>query len=93
MEPNTVTLSVTSYNQTKADNYRLNMFLDSVFNEAMISEDHEHLVFSTSKIEDALKFCFPERCKKKLSILRTQNTRYGTHIAPNEEKNKCTPEK
>ncbi len=85
MENNTVTLSVQSYNLVKAENYRLNMFLDSVFNEAMISEDHEHLVFSTRKVEDALKFCFPERFKKKLYTLKTQATKYGTNIAPKEE--------
>ena len=84
-ETNTVTLSVSSYNQVKADNYRLNMFLDSIFNEAMISEDHEHLVFSTRKVEDALKFCFPERHKKKLVTLKTQHTRYGTNVAPKED--------
>lgn len=84
-EINTVTLSVSSYNQVKADNYRLNMLLDSILNEAMISEDHEHLVFNTRKVEDALKFCFPERYKKKLVTLKTQHTRYGTNVAPKED--------
>lgn len=84
-ESNIVTLSVSSYNQVKADNYRLNMFLDNLLNEAMISKDHEHVVFDSQKVESAVKFCFPERYKKKLATLRTQHTRYGTNVAPDEE--------
>lgn len=81
-ESNIVTLSVSSYNQVKSDNYRLNMFLDNLLLEAMVSSDHERLVFDSAKVENAVKFCFPERYKKKLSTLRTQATRYGTNIAP-----------
>lgn len=81
-DSNTVILSVSSYNQVKADNYRLNMFLDNLLNEAMISKDHEHVVFDSQKVESAVKFCFPERYKKKLATLRTQHTRFGTNVAP-----------
>ena len=80
-EPNVVTLSVSSYNQIKADNYRLNMLLDNLLLEAKITEDHEHLVFNSRKVEDALKFCFPERYKQKLNGMKTHATRYGTNIA------------
>ena len=81
---NTVTLSVSSYNQIKADNYRLNMLLDNLLNECLISCDHERLRFDTAKVENAIKFCYPERYKKRLSTLRTQNTKYGTHGADEE---------
>ncbi len=81
-ESNIVTLSVSSYNQVKSDNYRLNMFLDNILLETLISEDHEHLVFDSAKVEQAVKFCFPERYKKKLSSMKTQASRYGTNVAP-----------
>ena len=86
-ESNIVTLSVSSYNQVKSDNYRLNMFLDNLLLEAMISSDHENLVFYSAKVEAAVKFCFPERFKKKLSTMRTQASRYGTNIAPKGDEN------
>ena len=63
-EINTITLSVSSYNQIKAENYRLNMFLDNLLNETMISKDHDRMIFDTSRVENAVKFCFPERYKK-----------------------------
>ena len=80
-EIHTITLSVSRYNQIKAENYRLNMFLDNLLNETMISKDHDHMIFDTSRVENAVKFCFPERYKKRLSTLKTQSTRYGTHFA------------
>ena len=39
---------------------------------AMLSEDHQSLVFDSKKIEEAVKFCYFERYKKKLATLRTQ---------------------
>ena len=74
---NTVTLAVQSYNQTKNENFRLNLFLDNIIKCARLSEDHQSLEFDTEKIEEAVKFCFGERYRKKLSTLKTQNTRYG----------------
>lgn len=84
-DTNIVTLSVSSYNQIKAENYRLNLFLDNLFNEALIDKDHETLVFDTKKVNAAVMFCFPERYKKRLATLKTQNTRYGTHLATEEQ--------
>jgi hypothetical protein len=43
----------------------------------MLSEDHQSLVFDSKKIEEAVKFCYFERYKKKLATLRTQATKYG----------------
>lgn len=77
-EINTVTLSVSSYNSVKNDVFRYNLFLDNLLQEAMLSEDHQFLVFDSKKIEEAVKFCYFERYKKKkLATLRTQATKYG----------------
>lgn len=76
-EINTVTLSVSSYNSVKNDVFRYNLFLDNLLQEAMLSEDHQSLVFDSKKIEEAFKFCYFERYKKKLATLRTQATKYG----------------
>lgn len=77
-EINTVTLSVSSHNSVKNDVFRYNLFLDNLLQEAMLSEDHQSLVFDSKKIEEAVKFCYFERYKKKkLATLRTQATKYG----------------
>lgn len=76
-EINTVTLSVSSYNSVKNDVFRYNLFLDNLLQEAMLSEDHQSLVFDSKKIEEAVKFCYFEQYKKKLATLRTQATKYG----------------
>lgn len=77
-EINTVTLSVSSYNSVKNDVFRYNLFLDNLLQEAMLSEDHQSLVFDSKKIKEAVKFCYFERYKKKkLATLRTQATKYG----------------
>lgn len=36
-----------------------------------------NLVFDSKKIEEAVKFCYLERYKKKLATLKTQAARYG----------------
>lgn len=76
-EINMVTLSVSSYNSVKNDVFRCNLFLDNLLQEAMLSEDHQSLVFDSKKIEEAVKFCYFERYKKKSATLRTQATKYG----------------
>lgn len=77
---NIVTLSTGSYNAIKGDNYRLNMLLDNLLLEATISADHSHLVFDSDAVDQIIKFCYPERYKKKLAAMRTQATKYGTGI-------------
>lgn len=74
---NVVTLTVSSYNQVKNDVFRYNLFLDNLLAEAELSEDHQSLVFDSKKIEEAVKFCYLERYKKKLATLKTQAARYG----------------
>lgn len=76
-DTNIVTLAVGSYNAIKNDNFRYNLLLDNLLQEATLSEDHQSLVFDSKKVEDAVKFCYFERYKKKLAILKTQNTKYG----------------
>ena len=48
-----------------------------ILQEATLSEDHQSLVFDSKKVEDAVKFCYFERYKKKLATLKTQNAKYG----------------
>lgn len=76
-ETNTVNLSVNSYNLIKNDNFRYNLFLDNLLQKAYLSEDHQSLVFDSDDISEAIKFCYFERYKKKLSVLKTQYSRYG----------------
>ena len=73
---NIVTLSVSSYNQMKNANFRHDLLLDSLLQEATLSEDHQFLVFDSKKVEDAVKFLYLERYKKRLATLKTQAARY-----------------
>lgn len=77
---NTVTLSVQSYNAMKNDNFRYNLFLDNLLQEAVLSEDHQTLVFDQDKIENAVKFIYLDRYKKRLAVLRQQAARYGSKV-------------
>lgn len=74
---NIVTLSTSAYNAIKNDNFRYNLFLDNIMQGAVLSEDHQSLEFDSKQIEEAIKFCYFERYKKKIATLKTQNTRYG----------------
>ena len=67
---NLVTLSVSSYNQIKAENYRLNMLLDNLLLEAKADQKQEKLVFDPAKVELAVKFCFQDRWRKKLGLAK-----------------------
>ena len=69
-DTNLVTLSVSSYNQIKAENYRLNMLLDNLLLEAKADQKQEKLMFDPAKVELAVKFCFPDRCRKKLGLAK-----------------------
>ena len=74
---NTVTLSLHSYNQTRSENQRLNMFMENVLSNATLSEDLQSLVFDNDSINQALQFCTADKYKKKLSYLKAQHTRLG----------------
>lgn len=79
-----VTLSTGSYNSIKNENCKHKLFLDNLLYEASLSPDHQHLVWDSETIENALKFCYLDPYKKRLATLRTQASRYG---AKEENKN------
>lgn len=77
-QTNTVVLTTSSYNAIKNDNFRHNLFLDNILQMAKLSEDHQSLVFESKDIEEAIKFLYYERYKKKLATLKAQFARYGS---------------
>ena len=74
-QENTVLLSTGSYNQIKAENTKFNMFMDRLFEYAELREDYSGIDFDVRKIEELIHLCYPDRYKKKLSVLRTQQTK------------------
>lgn len=87
VECNTIVLSTSSYNSIKNENFKFNLFIDNLLGSAVLSEDHQALVFESKNVETALKFCFYETYKKKLSTLKTQATRYGDRTQKEVTKN------
>lgn len=82
---NVVTISTGVYNQIKNDNFKYNLFLDNILQNAYLSDDHQGLVFDSKLIEESMKFCFYERYKKKkIATLKTQFARYGNQAVINE---------
>lgn len=79
---NVVKLSTGVYNNIKTENYRLNMFLDNILMNALITKNHERLFFPSECIEAAMKFCFAEKYKTRLNTLKSQHTRSGRFEAP-----------
>lgn len=82
---NTVVLSVSSYSQIKNENFKYSLFLDNIFQAALLSKDHQSLVFDTDAVEAAVKFCFGEMYKRKLATLKTCFARYGTNYEIKED--------
>ena len=74
-EMNTVILSTSSYNQIKAENTKFNLFMDRLFESAELREDYSGIDFNTRQIEELIHLCYPDRYKKKLSVLRAQQTK------------------
>lgn len=75
MKENTVLLSTGSYNQIKAENTKFNLFMDRLFEAAELREDYSGIDFNIRQIEELIHLCYPDRYKKKLSTLRTQQTK------------------
>lgn len=75
MSDNTVTMSLSSYNQIKAENTRFQMFISRLFEDAELCSDYNGIEFNTKKIEDLIHLVYPDMYKKKLSALRAQQTR------------------
>lgn len=74
---NTVTLNVGTYNTIKNDSFRYTLFLDNLLQGAELTEDGEGLIFDSKKVEEAVKFVYAERYKKKIATLKRQRTLYG----------------
>ena len=74
-QENTVLLSTGSYNQIKAENTKFNLFMDRLFESAELREDYSGIDFNVRQIEELIHLCYPDRYKKKLSTLRTQQTK------------------
>lgn len=75
MKENTVLLSTGSYNQIKAENTKYNLFMDRLFESAELRPDYGGIDFDVRQIEELIHLCYPDRYKKKLSALRTQQTK------------------
>ena len=75
MKENTVLLSTSSYNQIKAENTKFNLFMDRLFESAELREDYSGIDFNMRCVEELIHLCYPDRYKKKLSTLRTQQTK------------------
>lgn len=85
---NSVTLSVSSYNQIKAENTKFQMFIDRLFEDAELRADYSGIDFDVRKLEDLIHLVYPDRYKKKLFTLRTQQTKMSiTKLNLNEVKN------
>lgn len=76
-DTNIVTLSTSSYNQIKSENFKLKLFVEILLLEARLSYDHQELIFYNDKVVNAFKFCFAERYEKKLLYLKNQYNHNG----------------
>lgn len=72
---NTVTMSLASYNQIKADNTKFRMFMDRLFEDATLKADYSDIEFDVQKLADLIHLVYPDTYKKKLSALRAQQTK------------------
>lgn len=88
-QENTVLLSTGSYNQIKAENTKFNLFMDRLFEYAELREDYSGIDFDVRQIEELIHLCYPDRYKKKLSTLRTQQTKMSKQKLEWEKQNEC----
>lgn len=75
MQENTVTMSLASYNRIKAENTRWQMFVSRLWEGAELKEDYSGIVFDSGFLEELIRIMYPDAYKKKLSTLRTQQTK------------------
>ncbi len=83
---NTVTMNLASYNQIKAENTRFQMFMSRLFEYAELRADYSGIDFDVRKVEDLVHLVYPDSYKKKLSSLRTQQTKLSQKKLEWEEK-------
>ena len=72
----TVTISLDRYNSLKQENIRCRMFLDNILTTARLRTDEQGLEFDQETINAAIKFCYLDTWKKKVSYLKTKERRY-----------------
>lgn len=75
MSENSVTMSLASYNQIKAENTRWQMFVSRLWEGAELKSDYSGIEFDTDMIEQLMHIMYPDAYKKKLSTLRAQQTK------------------
>lgn len=75
MTDNTVTMSLASYNQIKAENTRWQMFVSRLWESAELKADYSGIEFDTKMVEELMHIMYPDAYKKKLATLRTQQTK------------------
>lgn len=75
MNDNTVTMSLASYNQIKAENTRWQMFVSRLWEGAELKADYTGIEFDMNMVEELMHIMYPDAYKKKLSTLRTQQTK------------------
>lgn len=75
MSDNTVTMTLASYNQIKAENTRWQMFMSRLWEGAELRSDYSGIDFDARMIEELVHIMYPDAYKKKLSTLRTQQTK------------------
>lgn len=75
MSENSVTMSLASYNQIKAENTRWQMFVSRLWEGAELKADYSGIEFDTDMIEQLVHIMYPDAYKKKLSTLRAQQTK------------------
>lgn len=75
MSDNTVTMGLASYNQIKAENTRWQMFVSRLWEGAELKPDYSGIEFDSNLVEQLMHIMYPDAYKKKLSTLRTQQTK------------------
>ena len=75
MSDNTVTMALSSYNAIKAENTRWQMFVSRLWESAELKADYSGIEFDSDMVEQLMHIMYPDAYKKKLSTLRTQQTK------------------
>ena len=72
---NIVTMSLASYNQIKAENTRFQMLMSRMWEGAELRADYSGVDFDAKLYEELMHIMYPDSYKKKLSTLKTQQTK------------------
>lgn len=88
MSENTVTMNLASYNQIKAENTRWQMFVSRMWEGAELKSDYSGIEFDANLVEELMHLMYPDAYKKKLSTLRTQQTKLSQRKLEWEKQNK-----